>query len=107
MRTPRFVFFDSSGGKCALITLLWSCIQSSAQQKYDSALSRAENTANDASERARAAAHDAQAKLDSYKKSAESTIYGARDDVKAKADAKAKEAESSGGSGWFGWGKGK
>ena len=68
----------------------WFYFQSSAQQKYDSAVSRAESTANDAAERARVAAHDAQAKLDSYKKSAESTIYGARDDVKAKADAKAK-----------------
>ena len=73
--------------------------QASAQQKYDSAVSRAENTASDAAERA-------QAKLDSYKKSAESTIYGVRDDAKAKMDAKAKEAEG-GGSGWFGRGKGK
>lgn len=89
-----------------LKAFLWFRFQSSAQQKYDSALSRAESTANDASERARAAAHDAQAKLDSYKNSAESTIYGARDDAKAKADVKAKEVEDAG-RGWFGWGKGK
>jgi hypothetical protein len=89
-----------------LKAFLWFRFQSSAQQKYDSALSRAESTTNDASERARAAAHDAQAKLDSYKKSAESTIYGARDDAKAKTDAKAKEVEDAG-RGWFGWGKGK
>jgi hypothetical protein len=76
--------------------------QSSAQQKYDSAVARAENAVNDATERARSVRQDTQAKLDSYKKSAESSGYGVRDE----ANAKAKEAEGNA-RGWFGWGKGK
>lgn len=51
--------------------------------------------------------------MESYKKSAEAKLYGARDsasstydEAKFKAEKGAKEAESSGSS-WFGWGKTK
>lgn len=68
---------------------------------------------NEAADRARAAAHDVQAKLDSYKRSTESSLHGARDstvasynNAKAAAEREVNQAENSWWS-WFGWGKGK
>jgi F0F1-type ATP synthase membrane subunit b/b' len=87
--------------------------QSSAQDKYTSAVSRVAEIGTNTNATADKLAHDAHAKLEAYKKSAEDASSAASakasvsyDAAKAKADDTVKEAESTGRS-WWAWVRGK